>query len=111
MKTIKVKYWSDAPNNYTGIAIDKNGHKKWYLNGKYHREDGPASEYAGGSKVWYLNGEYHREDGPAVEYASGGKSWFLNNKQYTEDEHRKKTAYLRTSIGKIIFNNYFTLEE
>ena len=32
------------------------GVKEWYLNGKAHREDGPAVEYAGGCKEWLLNG-------------------------------------------------------
>ena len=33
------------------------GDKSWYLNGKLHREDGPAIEYANGTKYWYLNGK------------------------------------------------------
>ena len=33
------------------------GNKRWYLNGKIHREDGPAVERADGSKFWYLNGK------------------------------------------------------
>ena len=57
------------------------GTKEWYLNGKYHREDGPAIQYASGDKFWYLNGKWHREDGPAVEYESGTKYWYLNNKE------------------------------
>ena len=36
--------------------------------------------YADGSKFWYLNGKHHREDGPAVEYADGTKYWYLNDK-------------------------------
>ena len=43
----------------------------WFINGKLHREDGPAVEYADGSKDWYINGIRHRENGPAVEYADG----------------------------------------
>ena len=31
--------------------------EKWYKNGKYHREDGPAIEWADGSKEWWVNGE------------------------------------------------------
>ena len=57
-----------------------NGTKEWWLNGKYHREDGPAIEYANGRKKWYLKGKFHREDGPAVEYANGDKQWWLNDK-------------------------------
>ena len=57
------------------------GDKQWYLNGECHRADGPAYEYADGSKEWYLNGEYHRVDGPATEYADGTKLWYLNGKR------------------------------
>ena len=28
-----------------------------------------------GDRIWYLDGKLHREDGPAVEYADGG--WAL----------------------------------
>ena len=35
----------------------------------------------GGTKRWYVNGEYHREDGPAVEWSDGDKEWFLNGKE------------------------------
>ena len=44
--------------------------------------------YADGSKAWHLNGKLHREDGPAMEYADGYKSWYLNNKRLTEEEHK-----------------------
>ncbi len=36
---------------------DSHGDKRWYLDGKLHREDGPAVEYSDGSKYWYLNGK------------------------------------------------------
>ena len=35
---------------------DANGGKEWFLNGKLHREDGPAIEWADGNKEWFLNG-------------------------------------------------------
>ena len=57
-----------------------NGDKHWYLNGAYHRTDGPAAEYVTGDKYWYLNGKQHRVDGPAIEYANGNKYWYLNDK-------------------------------
>ena len=63
----------------------------WYLNGKLHREDGPAIENSNaGDKYWYLNGKLHREDGPAIEYANGYKLWYLNDKEYTEAEFNAK---------------------
>lgn len=62
------------------------GGKSWFLDGKLHREDGPAVEYANGRKCWCLNGKRHREDGPAVEWSNGDKSWFLNGEEVTEEE-------------------------
>ena len=56
------------------------GDKYWHLNGKLHREDGPAIEGANGDNSWYLNGKLHREDGPAIEWDDGYKSWYLNDK-------------------------------
>ena len=85
MQVIKIGNYREVPNNYTGIAKYPNGLKEWYLNGKRHREDGPAYEGAGGSKGWYLNGKTHRVGGPAVEYPDGLKEWYLNGKRHRED--------------------------
>ena len=68
------------------------GYKFWYLNGKRHREDGPAIEYASGSKFWCLKGKRHREDGPAIEYADGNKFWYLSGERVTEEEHKRLTS-------------------
>jgi hypothetical protein len=65
------------------VKVD-NGDTRWYLNGKLHREDGPAVEFACGTKSWCLNGELHRADGPAIEYADGNKSWYINGVKVTE---------------------------
>ena len=62
-----------------------NGDKVWLLNGKLHREDGPAFEYANGDKEWYLNGKLHREDGPAYENTNGNNYWYLNDKEVDPD--------------------------
>ena len=53
------------------FCVNRYGNKWWYLNGKRHRVDGPACEFASGDKYWYLNGKHHRVDGPAIEYANG----------------------------------------
>ncbi len=70
------------------VEVYANGTKLWYLNGKRHREDGPAAEWSNGTKSWFLNDELHREDGPATEYADGGKCWCLKGKYFTEEEHK-----------------------
>jgi hypothetical protein len=63
----------------------KDGTQVWWLNGKLHREDGPAVIYPDGSQYWYLSGDLHREDGPAVIYPDGTKKWFLNDEFHRED--------------------------
>ena len=70
-----------------GLIIDEEGTKRYYLNNKRHRVDGPAVEHTDGSKWWFLNGELHRVDGPAVEWSNGNKYWYLNGKEYTEDQY------------------------
>jgi len=75
------------------VKVWGNGSESWYLNGKLHREDGPAREYASGDKFWYLNGKLHREDGPAVEWPNNGtKYWYLNDKEVTKEEHKRMTS-------------------
>ena len=75
---------------------DSEGNKKYYnKNGKYHREDGPAIEYANGNKEWYKNGKCHREDGPAVEWASGYKAWYLNNKCYGRNNDFTNKSWIK----------------
>ena len=58
------------------ITYYDNGQKEseiYYLNGKEHREDGPAVQwrYKNGKKLYeayYLNSRYHREDGHADQW-------------------------------------------
>jgi hypothetical protein len=65
-------------------VIRADGYKEWWQNGKRHRTNGPAVEYANGGKEWWQNGMRHRVDGPAIECAGGGKRWFLNDEMCSE---------------------------
>jgi phage terminase Nu1 subunit (DNA packaging protein) len=67
------------------VTIDKSGTKRWYIDGKLHREDGPAIEYADGDKYWYFKRKRHREDGPAIEWANGDRYWYIHGKLHRED--------------------------
>jgi CTP:phosphocholine cytidylyltransferase-like protein len=85
------------------VTVDDYGTKRWYLNEKLHRTDGPAIERTSGTKEWYLNGERHREDGPAIEYADGSKYWFLNGVEYTEADWLKQTQKVKAPcVGKVV---------
>ncbi len=63
-----------------GLETDHLGNKYWYKDSLFHREDGPAVEWAGGEKWWCIDGGYHRLDGPAIEKPDGTKSWYINDK-------------------------------
>jgi len=54
------------------------GNKKWTLNGRLDRRDGPADILSNGIEVWYLNGQIHRTDGPAVVYTKSFTDVFGN---------------------------------
>jgi hypothetical protein len=83
----KAWYLNGKRHREDGPAFDRReGYKAWWLNGNRHREDGPAVESPDGDKAWYLNGKRHREDGPAIEYSNGGKYWYLNDEDLTEEE-------------------------
>ena len=46
--------------------------------------------YADGDKYWSLNGKLHREDGPAVEHCNGNKAWWLKSERLTEEEFNER---------------------
>jgi len=54
-----------------------------------------------GTKFWYLNGKLHREDGPAVEWANGTKSWYLNGEELTEEEFNDRTNTKELTIQEL----------
>jgi hypothetical protein len=80
-----IKRWllNDKIHRENGPAVEwPDGEAHWYLNGKLHREGGPAIERPCGSKSWFFNGELHRVDGPAVEAPNGERHWYLNDKRH-----------------------------
>ena len=81
------------------VIVNSHGDQYWYLNGKYHREDGPAVIGANGYQYWYLNDQLHREDGPAIIHANGDQYWYLNGKDLTEQEFNKRN---RPCVGKVV---------
>jgi len=90
------------------VKVHTNGTKYWYLNGKLHREGGPAIEYPNGGKYWYLKGKLHREDGPASEWPNGDDFWYLNDECLSEKEFNKRMkptvemtmAQINEALGK-----------
>jgi|JI9StandDraft_1071089.scaffolds.fasta_scaffold305099_1 hypothetical protein len=59
METVKRSETSkDFLSSFSGIVLDTDGTKSWYMNGNLHREDGPAVEWGDGDKWWYIDGLY-----------------------------------------------------
>ena len=66
-----------VPNDFTGKCyFSMNGYTCYVVNGKLHREDGPAATLDNGQKEWYVNNELHRVGGPAKEFGCG-KFYYL----------------------------------
>ena len=81
------------------VTVHDNGDTFWRMNGKYHRESGPAVEWADGSKYWYKDGKCHRINGPAIEDADGSKAWYIDDKKLTEREFLAATDAKKPSAG------------
>ena len=93
-QSIIKRYWLSQTK--CEVLENSNGCKEWRVNGKLHREDGPAM-----GNAWYINGKLHREDGPAVVsydvdeldedddtfamFTSRREEWYINGKLHRED--------------------------
>ncbi len=88
------------------MIVDPDGSKYWLLNGKRHREGGPAIECPNGKNFWYLNGKLHREDGPAVESPNGSKYWFLNDIKFSFEDYIQELKLLgkEEAVINLLFN-------
>lgn len=67
------------------VEVNDNGATRWYNEeGRYHREDGPAIESAGGSRYWYINDkrlteeEFNNRKKPCI-----GKKVIIDGIEYT----------------------------
>ena len=61
------------------------GSREWRVEGKLHREDGPAVTYGDGGASWWLHGINHREEGPAAVFADGSRAWYQNGRLHRLD--------------------------
>tara|TARA_R110000850_G_scaffold79395_2_gene171185 strand:- start:19 stop:309 length:291 start_codon:yes stop_codon:yes gene_type:complete len=83
------------------MSIDSDGDKRWVVNGKLHREDGPAVEWANGDKEWWQHGQIHRTDGPAIQWHYGAIEWCLHGYCYAFDQWLRRN-YEMTDEEKVM---------
>lgn len=62
-----------------------NGDQWWYLNGKVHRDDGPAV-ITGKYEMWMQNGTGHRDGNqPAIIRVNGDKEYIVRGQRHRTD--------------------------
>jgi len=77
-------------------VVKDDGTQSWYINGKLHREDGPAIIWGNctqdgnlrpiaGRHDWYKEGKLHRDNGPAIIWADGSQYWYKNGHRHRDD--------------------------
>lgn len=96
--------------------IDSHGTKRWRNNnGQYHREDGPAIEWADGAKEWWVNDRRHRLDGPAYVGPGGSSAWWVNDTFIEKDNFPKAVVMFLLNVNEetaklILSDNLFQNE-
>lgn len=88
--------------NYDEVRLeyDVNGNviaKRYYLDSKFHRIDGPAIEWKN-TKKYFIKGKLHRLNGPAVIYEDGSQEYYIDGKLITEHELLVFTTSNSTAI-------------
>lgn len=58
-----------------------------------HRIDGPARIWNNGDESWWINGKRHREDGPAIQYIKGGSHYYFDDVEYSFEEWKEILKY------------------
>ena len=86
------------PKEQLNAIYEVEGHgTEYWVNGKAHREDGPAFEGIGidGLKYWFINDKLHRLDGPAYEnpYYEYVQYW-IEGKRFSTKEEFEAVAYM-----------------
>ena len=62
-KEFRVGRTKEVPPKGAYCVTFQNLNRAWYLDGKFHRDDGPAIEYVNGINQWYLDGyPFHEEE-------------------------------------------------
>ena len=89
-KKINVVSYVDIPTDGNYIVDYEDDSTRWMVDGKYHREDGPAIKYLDGAKEWYKHGKLHRGDGPASIECTGDEEYWLDGVVYSKQKYYKE---------------------
>ena len=69
----------------------ENGVEFWFKYGKrYIKSNDIPVINQNGNKEYYLDGKLHKEDGPAIEGNLTSPRWYLDGKKYSPEGHLKE---------------------
>jgi hypothetical protein len=94
-------HWCDVDGKLHrdgGPAIESPGSKQWYQHGLLHREGGPAVMWLGGSEEWYQHGKLHCINGPAISLSTGHMEYYIKGQRFTEEEFYKYVDHLTGEV-------------
>lgn len=69
--------------DFTGVVLQQD-YKSWFVDGKYHREDGPALIWRSGRREWWIKDRRHRKNGPAI-VDKNYRAWYVNGQFHREN--------------------------
>jgi hypothetical protein len=52
------------------------------------------------TKEWLVNGQFHREDGPAIEWANGRNDWYVNGVHCSEQEYPSTVIQFKLNCNR-----------
>ena len=87
---------------YRGILFLKD----WMCDWKSHKQSVETRVDEFGIRWTFLDGKYHREGGPAVEYLNGTKSWYLNGERLSLEDYIQelKARGKEDAVINLLFN-------
>ena len=78
-KTINVSKWFEIPKIGAYRAMFPSGGERWLVDGKFHRDDGPAVIRPDGDERYFLNGTQYQK---SRYYKELYKTGLLSKKDY-----------------------------
>ena len=95
-----------SPPDRVYKQVFDDGEQRWYLNGEWHREDGPAVIQPDGTEFWFQCGKLHRVDGPAITWQDGSIAWWISGNRYFSDESFRHAAGIAEEALTILVLKY-----
>ena len=101
--------YKDLPLNFKGYCYVINDHTHyWFGEGlKLHNIKEPAVIRDNGTKKWCVNGKYHRLDGPAVMLFQGETQFWIDGRNFSQENYWKHPMVIKNKLELILQKETF----